>query len=377
MKILIATPGYFPAKTYGGPPVSIKNFCDLLHSDIEMYIVTSNHEHGSDTVLENITDGWQKVGNAQVLYLAEKNKNIFTLEKIVKDIRPNWIYLNSLFDAKNVLPLLHIAKKFKIKVLLAPRGELCEGAFKKKYKKIPYILFLRSSFYIKNIMFQSTSKEETKAIKKYLGVQYNKISFLSNIPTIPLDRINRNIKKSGQAKFVFISRIHPKKNLKNAISYFKCIKGDVRFDIYGPIENQKYWEECLIEIKKLPDNIIVSYCGVLSHDQVHETFSKYDALVFPTLSENYGHVIAESLLVGTPAIISNQTPWNGINEAGVGAAIELENSAMFSKEIQKIIDMDNEKFDVISKKAVSFSMEKSNIKLLKEQYLEILKNGEN
>ena len=223
MRVLIATQGYFPAKAYGGPPVSIENFCNLMHLEMEIYIVTANHEHGCTEALEGIKNGWHKVGYAKVLYLSESQKNYKTFYKIIEKINPDWIYLNSLFDAPNVLPLLEIAYVKKIKVLLAPRGELCAGALKKKYKKIPYILYLRMRGWIKNVHFQSTSQEETNAIHKYLNVEENKIHYVTNIPSIPCKDYLRNKKKSGKGRFIFLSRIHPKKNLLSAISYFEKI----------------------------------------------------------------------------------------------------------------------------------------------------------
>lgn len=372
MRVLIAAQGYFPAKAYGGPPVSIQNFCNLLHNDLNVYIITADHEHGSMERLEGLRTGWQSVGNAEVMYLSEKQKSIQNFDKIVNEIKPDWIYLNSLFDAPNVLPLLKIANKRKINVLLAPRGELCKGAFRKKYKKIPYIAYIRGRAWLDNISFQSTSKEESNAIKKYLGAKEEDIHFLTNIPSIPEGYLERNMKETGKARFVFISRIHPKKNLKSAISYFKNVNGNVIFDIYGPIEDAGYWKECKTVIDELPNNVIVNYCGLLSHEHVHETFSKYDAFLFPTLSENYGHVIAEALFVGTPVIISDQTPWNDINTVNAGAAIDLRNYNCFSSEIQKIVDMDNAQFVEMSRTARRFVEEKSDLFTLRKAYLDVL-----
>ena len=35
----------------------------------------------------------------------------------------------------------------------------------------------------------------------------------------------------------------------------------------------------------------------------------HDLFVFPTLGENFGHVIYESLMCGTPVLVSDNTPW--------------------------------------------------------------------
>ena len=375
MKVMIAAQGYFPAKAYGGPPVSIENFCNLLKENIKTYIVTANHEYGSNDRLDGIQEGWQKVGNAKVLYLSEKQKNINMFSEIVKEIQPDLIYLNSLFDAPNVLAFLEIAYKNNIKVLMAPRGELCSGAFKKKYKKIPYIAYIRARGWLKNVLFQSTSNEETEAIKKYLGADLSSIFFFTNIPSIPKKEYNRFEKVAGKGRFVFLSRIHPKKNLISAIRYFNGVKGNATFDIYGPIEDKEYWKECQTEIQKLPPNVTFKYCGLVTHDEVHEVFSKYDAFLFPTFSENFGHVIAEALIVGTPVIISDQTPWNEINEYKAGRAINLNNSKEFTEAIQRIIDMEQEEFQFVSNNAKNVAIKRSNLDELKEKYLKVIRKG--
>ena len=43
MKILMIMPGFFPGKKYGGPPVSIDNFCSLMIGH-EKYIITSYYK---------------------------------------------------------------------------------------------------------------------------------------------------------------------------------------------------------------------------------------------------------------------------------------------------------------------------------------------
>ena len=337
MKILIFAGGFFPGKTFGGPPVSVDNFCSLM-KEYDCYIVTSEHDNGTTERYSGIVDGWNDRGNAKVIYLSDKDYfSIRKLDSIVKEVKPEVIYLQSLFQDLTLLGLI-VAKKNNIKVLLAPRGELCAGAFRKKYKKIPYIFVLRVIGLIRKIHFQSTSEEETEAIAKYLKAANDRIHYLTNIPSIPKREYSHSKKIPGEARFVFISRIHPKKNLAYALKCLCETKGKVQFDIYGPLEDKDYWAESQNIIRQLPENVKVEYKGLLGHDEVHETFSKYDAFFFPTLSENYGHVIAESLVVGTPVIISDQTPWNDVNEAKAGWAIPLSDEGRFVEVIQYVVD---------------------------------------
>ena len=371
-KLLIITGGFFPAKKYGGPPVSVDNFCSLMQDELQCYIVTHNHDMSERNVLPGITKGWNDRGNAKVLYLSDEEFGSKEVDEVICEISPDYIYLQSLFSS-NIPMCLRLAKKHHIKVVLAPRGELCAGAFKKKYKKIPYIAVLRMMGLLKGVTFQSTSDEETEAIGKYLGVPKDRIHLLTNIPSIPHNLPERNAKKAGAGRFVFISRILWKKNLLKAIKFFNGIKGQAIFDIYGPKEDENYWKECEEAIKQLPSNVKVNYCGVLSHDDIHKTFCQYDAFLFPTLSENYGHVIAEALVTGCIPIISDQTPWTDMNEASAGWALPLSEEDAFKKAIQEVVDMDEDTINAKREAIDEYLKGKLQLEKLKEEYMKVFK----
>lgn len=372
MKILIVMGGYFPGRKYGGPPVSVDNFCSLMKSVAECYILTHNHDKGEKTPYEGIADGWNDRGNVKVKYVSDSDYNRTTFERVINEIQLDYIYLQGLFQ-ECVLPCLRLAKKRHVKVVLAPRGELCAGAFKKKYKKIPYIAYLRMTKMLKNVIFQSTSDEETEAIKKWLGAKVENIHLLTNIPSIPHGLPQRTEKKTGEGRFVFISRILWKKNLLSAIKYLEGVKGKVIFDIYGPKEDEGYWKECEKAISELPPNVNVNYCGVLSHDDIHKTFNQYDAFLFPTLSENYGHVIAEALVSGCIPIISDQTPWNDMNEAGAGWALPIDSEDAFKKAIQDVVDMGEDTIKTRRHYIDKYLTGKFKLEELKTNYLKVFK----
>lgn len=362
--------GFFPGKKFGGPPVSVDNFCSLLCDTMECYIVTRNHDLGEKEKYSNIEEGWNDRGNAKVMYVSDDDFCGQKFERVIVDIQPDILYLQGLFQ-RCVLPCLKLSKKYSKRVVLAPRGELCKGAFKKKFKKIPYIIRLRLCGYLSNVVYQSTSEEETLAIENYLGAKPESIFQLANIPSLPSKLSPHIYKKAGEAKLVFISRILWKKNLLKAICYLKEVKGDIIFDIYGPIEDDNYWEECKKNIKELPSNIIVNYKGLLGHDEVHTTFNKYDAFLFPTLSENYGHVIAESLVSGCIPIISDQTPWNDINSAGAGWAIPLNRASDYVVAIQEIVDMNDDTIQNRRNSISNYLEIKLKLSELKKDYLKV------
>jgi len=73
---------------------------------------------------------------------------------------------------------------------------------------------------------------------------------------------------------------------------------------------------------------------------VVETLSGYDVCFFPTRGENFGHVILEALRSGIPAVISDQTPWRDIGEAGAGAVLPLSNQQALVQEIERLAALD-------------------------------------
>lgn len=366
MKILIILTGFLPGKKFGGPPISVDNFCSLMKEN-ECFIVTRNHDMGETETYKDIKSGWNDRGNCKVLYLSDKEYGYRKYEEVIKEINPDVIYLQGLFQ-NCIIPCLFLAKKHNIPVLLAPRGELCAGAFKKKYKKVPYIIFLKIFGLLNKVHFQSTSEEETEAIMQHLGITEDRIHFLTNVPSIPKKEYPVPEKQPGVAKFIFISRIVRKKNLKAAISYFKNIEGDVTFDIYGPIEDKDYWQECQDEIKLLPSNIKVNYCGLVSHNQIHETFARYHAFLFPTFSENFGHVIAEALSVGCPVIISDQTPWNDVEKYNAGWALAIDKEQLFVNAIRALMGYKNNDEGKIRVNSKKYFALKNNLEVIKKRY---------
>jgi glycosyltransferase involved in cell wall biosynthesis len=61
--------------------------------------------------------------------------------------------------------------------------------------------------------------------------------------------------------------------------------------------------------------------------------------VFPTLGENFGHVIAESLSASCPVICSDQTPWNDVLAAGGGTVLRDGVAAELGAELDRIAVM--------------------------------------
>ena len=82
-------------------------------------------------------------------------------------------------------------------------------------------------------------------------------------------------------------------------------------------------------VEELPEHIDVHYEGAITPSQIPAMFKEQDLFLFPTLGENFGHVIVESLLSGCPVLISDRTPWRNLQVDKVGWDLPLESPQQF------------------------------------------------
>lgn len=343
-RIAIFIGGYLPAKKYGGPVTSIANLVENLCDDFDFYIISNDHEFQETERLSGIKQGWNKVGNGKVLYLRESEYSYRRFISILDKVKADMVYLSSVFYYQMNFPAIRAANRLGIPIILAPRGELCEGAMKiGKTKKEIFLCIERASKIFKNTYFQATSEDEETAIKKYLKISNDRIFNLPNM-ACKVSLSNMEPKSDDCLRLVYISRLVRKKNVLFAIQQIKKCKTNIRFDIYGPIEDKEYWEECKFELADCPDNVIIEYRGAISPGESVSVFKKYNIFVFPTLSENYGHVIAEALAAGCHLIVSKgTTPWDDIHDHG-GYALSLNDGDIWSKTIDFVSRMNEDDY---------------------------------
>lgn len=365
-KVLIFAPFFTPSVKGGGPIVSITNIVENLAARLDFYIVTSDRDLGDEKSFTNIQkDKWTKVGKANVLYINPKKITTSFYSNFLKTYNFDYFYFNSFFDFRfTILPLITIKKSKKIKgeIVIAPRGEFSPGALQIKIaKKKLYIKLFTLLKVHRHVNWHATADSEKKDITNVFGKNI-KIKIANNLTENYHGlTYQKDIKKDkNEGKFVFLSRVHPKKNLKLAINLLSNIKGDIRFSIYGPIEDKKYWQECESLIVKLPSNVHVEYGGLINHKDVQNTFKNHHFFLFPTYGENYGHVISEALIGGCPVIISDQTPWRDLESVHAGWDISLENKQKFINTIQKCVNMSQSEYVNASESAFNFGKRMAN-----------------
>lgn len=361
-KVLIFNGYYYPSKNCGGPITSIENIVNGCCSEYDFYIICYNHDFGDTIPFDLKVNEWHIRGNAHVMYV-EPNYLDFSLrrmKKLFETLKPDLIWFSGVLTPNNKIVSVLNARKMNIPILFSPRGEVsADRVHLKAYKKIPYLNLLKITGVYKNCFFHGTSDDEIQGIKKYFKPDENHLFRVANISIMPQPNIINHAKEKGVIRLFFFSRIHEVKNLLFAIETVNKCKCQVYFDIFGPIESKDYWLSCKKEIAKSPENVHIRYAGIIDHENMSNTIQLYDAFLFPTINENYGHVIAESLANSRPVILSKgTTPWDDIHERA-GFVIPLDKQQTFVEDIEKYAALDNAEFDHVIKSTSEYFIEKT------------------
>lgn len=139
------------------------------------------------------------------------------------------------------------------------------------------------------------------------------------------------------------------------------------------MEDKRYWSECLKVIEQLPGRITVTYCGEVEHSQIPYIFEQYHAFFFPTLGENYGHVIVEAMMNNCLCILSKGvTPWDEyIHNTNLGA--ELNQRESFVQIIEELINMDSDQVKKLILNMQNYVKQNTDSEAEKRKYIELFK----
>lgn len=363
--ILTIVPYYLPGYRAGGPIRSVSAFVQRLSGEFTFRIVTGDRDAGGVDPYSDVDIGsWNKVGKARVLYLPPGRQTFRGLKQILSEVPYDLLYLNGFLHpvfSIRVLVLRRLGSIPSRPFLLAPRGHLSPGALSvKPWRKKIYLALAKKTGLCDGIAFHACSAMERNEIQQL----FPKADIRVAPNLLPMNRRDgfsqrpcgedRPPKESGRLRAIFLSRIAPKKNLLTALRACRDISDSILFSIVGPIDDEAYWKRCEECIDELPANVEVTYAGSVKPDRVPQVLASHHLFVLPTRSENFGHAILEALSVGLPVLISDQTPWTGVEECGAGWSCPVADVDCFSSRIREAAHLGAKKFDRMSESAVKY-----------------------
>ena len=396
-KILIAIDWYRPAHKAGGPITSIENLVNLLGDDdnLEFYIVCGLFDYGANEPLPVEQEAWVKVGKAQVQYWDPKRLSLNTWKQVIQQLKPDVVHMQGLWSIKfSILPLLAAQSCRKVshidKIIVSPRGMLTPQALKQKqWLKAPVAWVLKRLNAYKNVIFHSTNDQETKEIAKYLGrgaiskdnntssripqslgPAKNPIIQMPNVPRSLYREHREYTKIPNHLNWVFVGRISPEKNPMLLLQALQMLHCSTTGYFIGGYQNEPYFTEFQNAICALPTQHQVEYLGELSVDEIAEHLTQCDLLINTSISENFGHAMAEALSAGVPILVGPNTPWQQLWEAKAGEVAEYS-AQSFAAAMDKFASMDSTTHQQFKAGSIKHFAESCELIATKAKYLNI------
>lgn len=321
------------------------NMVDHLRDRVDFHIVTSDTEYTEETPYPSIApDQWTILpGGERVWYASRSGINKAVWQKLLKQKRWETIYINGLYSRWFSIMPLWLTLGSKGRRVVAARGMLASGMMEHgRFKKRSFLAMMRTFGCYKGVEFQATNAEEAEDIRRWLEPD----SAVHLVPNLGrkhnASSAQTSDKEPGALRLVSVARIAVEKNTLFAIECLREVNGQVAYDLYGPIYDEAYWQQCQESIARLPRNISVTHKGTVHSDEVHALFTRYHALFMPSQGENFGHAMAEALAAGLPLLISDRTPWRALQEKKAGWDLPLDRPEAFSATVRQLIDMPRE-----------------------------------
>jgi glycosyltransferase involved in cell wall biosynthesis len=354
---------YLPGFKSGGSMRTVVNMIERLSDEFDFHVITRDHDGNTDkTPYENDRiDDWNQKGPAQVQYLSRPNITLSNLNRLIRELDPDAIYMNSYFSWLTVYALIlrRFGKIGNIPIIIAPEGELAASAL--KVRRSRKLLFVELSSLVglhNNVIWKFASEHEVADAKGFCGTG-GKFFVAPNMPPKSIlpdyQSAQKPEKKPGHVRLIYLSRIHPVKNLRFLLELLMNSDGQVDLDVYGPDDSSDYLRACKDAAARLPENVSVTFHGQVEYQHVALSMAGGHFFVLPTLGENFGHVFIEALAAGCPLITSDRTPWTGLEEKGIGWDIPLDRPDEWKRVIRRCVEMDDAEYAKLSANARSFA----------------------
>ena len=369
--VLVFVDWFYPAYKAGGPITSCLNLVENLKGHYSFKIVTGDTDYLETAPYVENSDVWKVKNGYEVIYLSKKNIGIKGMNKIIKGTSYDILWINGMFSFwYSIVPLLNRNKNGR--TVVSVRGMLGPNVLKFKPIKKIFFLGLSQLFrFHKNVIFHVTNKSERDDVNSIFGA--NEIFIAENFPSASgLVKPAQYKKVEGRFRILQVARVAKEKNILFSIKILEACDFNVELDIVGSIYDQDYYQKCKQECSNLPSNIKVNFIGALKPDEIRGLYSKYDVFLSPTLGENYGHAIFESLINGLPVIISNKTMWDDLSQNKAGYDLELEEQG-FSNAIKYLYSLNESEIKVWRANSQKYAVKRINLTEIKKEYKQLFR----
>jgi glycosyltransferase involved in cell wall biosynthesis len=332
MRILHVTPTYFPASYWGGPIFSVYGINNSLAAmpDVQLKVLTTDsagpkrddrlkiHKLDFDVLYLNYTVCFTR-------RIAGASASLELLLKLPAMI--HWsdvVHLTATYSFPTI-PTLLLCRIWKKPLVWSPRGALLDDQKlgKPKRRNLKYLWTTVCKAIVQpNWTTLHVTSEEEKAASISRIPNTNAVLIRNGVEAVQ-KLPKREYLPEGRMRLLFIGRIHPKKGVENLLDAITQLNDpSITLSICGDGEVQYVTSlQQYAEKLGLRDGV-VNFVGRVDGDLKTNAFLSADVCVFPSYSENFAMVVAESLAHGVPVIVSRETPWKTVEEKQCGLWVD-------------------------------------------------------
>jgi glycosyltransferase involved in cell wall biosynthesis len=217
---------------------------------------------------------------------------------------------------------VRVAAKRSVARIVSPRGMLSEWSLAHRgwRKRMAWLAYQKRDLEVADALHATSELEAGEIRAAGIGVPIAVIPNGVDIPPLPA----RDPAAPGRTRrFLFLSRIHPKKGLETLVEAWRVARpAGWELVIAGPDE-RGHRAEIERRARALGTDSGIRFREAVPDPEKWDLYGAADVFVLPTSSENFGGVVAEALASAVPVITTRATPWSSLVEGRCGWWTEL------------------------------------------------------
>ena len=210
-----------------------------------------------------------------------------------------------------------VADRRSVARIVSPRGMLSEWSLAHRgwRKRIAWRAYQRRDLETADALHATSDLEAEEIRAAGIGVP---IAILPNGVELPPEAERDPAPPDRIRRFLFLSRIHPKKGLEALVEAWRAARpAGWELVIAGPDE-RGHRAQIERQARGLGADSAIRFRDAVSDDEKWGLYGTADVFVLPTSSENFGAVVAEALASSVPVITTRAAPWSSLVEHGCG-----------------------------------------------------------
>lgn len=344
MKVLFATPFYFPEHKFGGPPRKIHAVaCGLVKRGNNVLVLTFDSEHrdnGTRCKIDGVTVQYLRWAGGGLRQFPREWHVLSDALRGVQVVHGYGLY-NFLCPAVALLACRQ-DKPFVLEPLGMYPARLRNRLAKKLYNHIfTRWMSRRMAAAVAASEAEAHDLRQTADARKILlrrnGVD---VAAFSHLPSGEGLRARWRI-RDDERLVLFIGRLSPVKNLEQLILAFEQAQlHEARLVLVGPQSEAHYVEtlRVLIAARQLDGRVVLA--GPLYDDEQRAALGAADLFVLPSLSESFGNAAAEAVAAGIPVLLTDTCGVAPMIHGRAGLAVPLGVESIASG-LQELLGDDN------------------------------------